>query len=278
MSWILLAFLGGVFSNISSFFSRFILKEKDSDSTLYAWFFEGARAVVFSIVAFTNFRIIVSWYSVLLFLVLGASEFISMFFYMRMHKYSHLSISTILSRTRLIWIPIIAFLIAGEHLMPLTYLGIAVLFIGLAVASAPHKLGKDKGQLYAYISAFFIAINVVVFKMAQPFASDPLLIVFLTLPITLFYPVIISKRKKRIYTFFSYGILPKVGAGVASVVSIYFFARALDGGPATIVNGIYQATLVLSVMAGIFILGEKEDMSRKIAGSVITLIGVLLLS
>lgn len=278
MSWLLLAFLGGVFSNISSFFSRFILKDHDSDSTLYAWFFEGARFVVFLCFAIFSFHLVVTMYSTILFILLGVSEFVSIYLYMKMHKYSHLSISTILSRTRLIWIPLIAFLFAGEHLTSITYIGIAVLFIGLAVATAPHKLKFDKGQIYAYSGAFLIAINAVLLKMAQPFASEPLLIVFLTLPITFLYPLLVKNRNKRLKHFFTHKRWAKFGGGVASVASIYFFAYALKVGPVSIVNGIYQATMILSVLAGIFILGEKEDVTRKIIGSVITLIGVLLLS
>lgn len=278
MNWLLLAFLGGVSSNISSFFSRTILKDDRGDSTLYAWFFEAFRFVVFIVVSLFDFHAVWTFYSVLLLLLMGASEFVSIFFYMKMHRYSHLSISTILSRTRLVWIPLIALVLVGEHLKPVMYIGILVLFIGLAVATAPHKLQFDRGQQYAYLAAFLIALNAVQMKMNQPFATPAVLIVFLTAPSTFLYPLLIKDRRKRIKKFFKHKLSAKFFGGVSSVAAIYFFTLALRSGPVSVVNAIYQGTMVLSVLAGIFILGEKEDTKRKIIGSVVTLIGVLLLS
>src|SRR5258708_36226215 len=108
-----------------------------------------------------------------LLLAMGATEFVSVYFYMKMHAYSHLSVSTILSRTRLIWIPLIAFFFIGEHLKITTYIGIIILFIGLIIATAPKKLQFDKGQTYAYLAAFIIAINTVQLKTNTHFASPP---------------------------------------------------------------------------------------------------------
>lgn len=273
-----MAFLGGVASNISSFFSRKILKDDGSDSTLYAWFFEAVRFGVFFCVALFEFHAVWTFYSILLLLLMGASEFVSIFFYMKMHRYSHLSISTILSRTRLVWIPLIALVLVHEHLKMGTYVGILILFVGLAVATAPHKLQFDRGQKYAYVAAFLIALNAVQMKMNQPFATPAVLIVFLTAPTTFIYPLLIKDRKKRFGHFFKHKLPAKLFGGIASVASIYSFTLALRTGPVSIVNAIYQGTMVLSVLAGIFLLGEKEDTKRKIIGSIVTVIGVLLLS
>ena len=273
-----MAFLGGVASNISSFFSRTILKDDGSDSTLYGWFFEAVRFGVFFIVALFDFHGVWTFYSLLLLLLMGASEFVSIFFYMKMHRYSHLSISTILSRTRLIWIPLIALVLIGEHLKVVTYLGIFILFVGLAVATAPHKLQFDKGQKFAYIAAFLIALNAVQMKMNQPFASPAVLIVFLTAPTTFLYPLLIKDKKKRFKHFFKHKLSAKLFGGIASVASIYFFTLALRSGPVSIVNAVYQGTMILAVLAGIFLLGEKEDIKRKIIGSIITVLGVFFLS
>ncbi|MDE2025361.1 MAG: EamA family transporter [Patescibacteria group bacterium] len=278
MSWLLLAFLGGIASNISSFFSRIILKDDGGDSTLYAWFFEAVRFCIFLVVALFDFHAVWTFYSVLLLFLMGVSEFVSIFFYMKMHRYSHLSISTVLSRTRLVWIPLIALVLIGEHLKVITYIGILVLFVGLAIATAPHKLQFDRGQKYAYLAAFLIALNAVQMKMNQPFATPAVLIVFLTAPTTFVYPLLVKDRKKRFGRFFKHKLSAKFFGGVSSVAAIYFFTLALRTGPVSIVNAIYQGTMILSVLAGIFLLGEKEDTKRKIIGSIVTMIGVLLLS
>ncbi len=104
--WVLLTIFAGLASNGSNFLNRYVLKEK-GDATSWAWFFETTRLLVFVFLAFFDFRVEFSLHSFLLLLGLGFTEFISIFLYMKMHAHAHLSISTILSRTRLIWIPVL---------------------------------------------------------------------------------------------------------------------------------------------------------------------------
>lgn len=78
--------------------------------------------------------------------------------------------------------------------------------------------------------------------------------------------------------FFKKNRMAKLGSAICNVGAIYFFTVAVRGGPASIVTGLYQSTMILAILAGIFILGEKNDIKRKLVGSVVTLIGVILLS
>lgn len=173
-TWAILAIVAGIFSNILNFFSRFILKE-GGDSTVWAWTFEFLRFAFFLPFVFFDYHLTLSFKAITILLFVGLTEFISVYLYMKMHKYSHLSISSILSRTRLIWVPVIAFLFFGERLTGLEYVGIALLFLGLSVVVAPHKLFVDKGAIYANAAAFIIAINTILLKQATPFASTPVI-------------------------------------------------------------------------------------------------------
>jgi len=111
-SWILLALIAGLASNASNFFSRFLLKNGE-DSTVFAWYFEFVRLIVFALIAFFDFKLIITFKSILLLLAMGLSELACVYVYMKMHANSHLSISAIISRTRLIWVPFFAFLLLG---------------------------------------------------------------------------------------------------------------------------------------------------------------------
>src|SRR5258706_14092872 len=99
MNWILLAILAGIASNIFNFLSRYVLKDQD-DPTVYAWFFETIRFVAFALIAIVDWKLILSLRSVILFILLGLTEWISVYWLMKLHKHSHLSISEILSRPR----------------------------------------------------------------------------------------------------------------------------------------------------------------------------------
>lgn len=115
-SWIVLAILGGLASNFFGFTSRFALKDENDDPNAWAFLFEFVRLIVFATFLLFDFSLKWNFQTFHLLFWVGFTEFISVYLYMQMHKYSHLSISTIVSRTRMIWIPIIAFLFFGEHL------------------------------------------------------------------------------------------------------------------------------------------------------------------
>lgn len=273
-SWLLLALVAGIFSNLSNFFNRYLLKDGD-DSTVYAWFFEFSRFIVFGIFAFFDFHIVFSLHAIISLVLMGIVEFLAVFLYMKMHAYSHLSISTIIGRTRLIWIPLISFFFLGEHLSSSVYIGMLILFLGLAIATSPHKLFVDKGLWYAYVSAFIISINAVQIKLNTSFASPALLIVFLSFPTTVGFPLIIRKPK-RFLLFFKKNLWTKLLGALCNVLSIYFFAVAVKIGPVSIVNMLYQATIIFSVLAGIFVLNEREDTKRKLVGTIVALVGIII--
>lgn len=114
-TWFIFALFNGLSSNAYNFFNRYILKDGE-DPTIYAWFVQLLRLIVFSIFALFDWHIILKPPSIFLFFLLGFTEWISIYLYMKMHAYNHLSISTILSRTRLIWVPIIGFFLFQERL------------------------------------------------------------------------------------------------------------------------------------------------------------------
>ncbi|MDE2025362.1 MAG: EamA family transporter [Patescibacteria group bacterium] len=276
MLWFWLAFLAGICSNVFNFFSRFVLKDKD-DPTAYAWYFELIRFVSFTVVAFVDWRLIITLQSIALFILLAITEVLASYWLMKMHQYNHLSISTILSRTRLLWVPILGFFIMRESLRPLEYAGIAVLFLGVSITAAPSKILFDKGVRYANLDSFVIALNIIFTKMALPFASNSVLNDIMVAPSVVLFPFLMKNAKKRIQMLFKKKIFLKSFAILINVASVYLFTQALRVGDASKVTAIYQGMMILSVLAGIVVLKEKQDIKRKLIGAVITLIGVYLL-
>lgn len=275
--WLLLAIITGLLSNTYNFLCRYILKD-DEDSTAYAWFTEISRFVCFAILAMFTWRLHVSVQSIIALLLVGISEFIGGYFYMKMHSYTHLSISTILSRTRLIWVPILAFFIVSESMKLSDYIGILVTFIGVSVIMAPKKLFVDKGSLYANLSAFFIAFNVVLLKLATPYASTAVIVAFEAMPAIILYPLFMKDTKKRFVSLTKTRLPLKISAAGVSVLQIFIFAYALNFGDASKINAVYQGMLIFSVLAGIIFLHERSDVRKKLIGAAITILGVITLS
>jgi len=275
--WILIAALGGLASNASNFLFRYILKSGD-DPSGYAWFHETFRLIFFSFVLLFGFDLVVSPISPATLIGLGVVEFAAAYYLMKMHAYSHLSISTIISRTRLIWVPVIAFFMFGETLERFHYLGIVILFFGLSIVSSPKKIFRDRGIRYAYLAAFIIALVNVFLKLSSAFADIPVTMVFMSLPSVLLFPLVLKTAKKRIVSSVKTNFPLKLLTGLINALSMYLLAWAIKLGPISLVTAVYQSMMLTSVLAGIFVLREKEDVGKKIVGSIISLIGVLLLT
>jgi len=276
--WILFAAIGGLSSNLFNFLSRYILRKNGGDSSAWAWLYETVRAPLFLILALFNFKLILNLHSALLFFGVGITEFISVYLYMKMHQYSHLSISTILSRTRLVWIPLIAYFTIGENLNLKDYFGILILFLGVSVTVAPHKLFLDKGAIYANLAALVIAVNVIILKEAAPFASPPILLFFYSVPSMILFPIFMRNAKQRLILHSKQNFLPKLIAVLASMGAGYFLILALQSGDVSKVNAIYQGMMVTGVIAGIILLKERKDILRKIVGTVLALAGIFFLT
>ncbi|MCL4366416.1 DMT family transporter [Patescibacteria group bacterium] len=275
--WIILAAVAGLGSNIINFFSRYILKD-NGDSTTWAWTFEFLKLLFFIPFLFFDFKFEFHLKSILFLLGAGLTEFISVYLFMKMHKYSHLSVSTILSRTRLIWVPILAFLFFGERLTNLQYIGVAILFIGLSIVVAPHKFFLDKGAIYANTSAIIIALNTILLKQAVAFASTPVIMIFYSLPSVILFPIFMKNTKQRLFNQNLDKKLPKLLGVGANVAALFLLIAALKIGDVSRVNALYQGMLVVNVLAGIILLKERQDILRKLLGTAVTIIGIILLA
>jgi drug/metabolite transporter (DMT)-like permease len=275
--WLIFAVLAGLLSNTFNFFNRFILRNKE-DSTAYSWYYEFFRFLAFCAIAVVfDWQIIITTRSILIFMLLGITETFSVYWYMKMHESVHLSISTILSRMRILWVPIIAFFLLKENLKPIEYLGLLVLFLGVSVTVKPHKFFIDKGAKYANLAAFMIALNVIVTKIGLPYASNSLINAICSFPSIFLFPLLMKSPRKRISVYFHKNILLKSSVIIFNIISAYLLTQALRLGNPSKITGIYQSMMVFSVLAGIVILQEKKDILKKVIGASIVLAGVLLL-
>src|SRR3990167_6577495 len=140
--WFLNSSIAGGLSAVFNYFNRYVLKENE-DSTAYAWYFELIRFSFFALVGYSSLLTPYSIKIIFLLFVSGMLEILGVYIYMKMHTFSELSVSTIISRTRLIWVPVFAFIILGERLGTREYLGILTLFIGVITVASPRKLAMD---------------------------------------------------------------------------------------------------------------------------------------
>jgi uncharacterized membrane protein len=87
-----------------------------------------------------------------------------------------------------------------------------------------------------------------------------------------------TNRMERIKKVFRKKVKFKLAALFFNIISVYLFTIALRLGDSGKVTAIYQGMLVTSIIAGILFLKERNDIGKKILGTIITLVGVIILS
>lgn len=277
-AWITFSILTGITSNVFNFLIRYVLRGQD-DATTFGWLIAVSRFVVFSIIAVLfDWRLTLRIESFFILFLIGITECIALYLYMKMHVYNELSISAVLSRTRMLWTPVFAYLIIGEILKTSDYIGIAFLFIGVAIVSSPKKLFIDKGGIYANSAAVVIALNVVLFKLAQPFTSTSVALAAHSLPSVILMPIIMKNARKRIKLNLKMNTNLKLWTIILNLFAMYFFLEAIRAGEASKVNALMQSMMIFSVLSGIIFLKERTNITKKLIGAAITLIGVLFLT
>lgn len=269
------AIIAGLGSNLYNFLSRFILA-KEGDSSAFGWFAEITRLGTAFLILPWDRHFSFTTQGVLIFMVLGITEIVSIFLFMKMHEFSQLSISTIVSRMRLVWIPILAFIFLGETLLPKEYIGILVLFFGLGIAVSHRKVLVDKGVSYATVSSFVVAALSIVMKIASPLMSTSWLLVGMSGISSVIYPFVLGKKRIQEMLKVHKGI--KLIASLSNVFAMYFYVYALKIGDVSKVTAVYQGMMIVSILAGIIFLKERERITEKLFGSIVTLAGALLLT
>ncbi len=275
MNWFILAAVAGLASNGFNITNRTALKDK-GDYTAYAWWFEFIRSGFFLfIVLFKGFPNL-NLHSLGMFALVGLTELFSVYVFMKMHALTELSISSIISRLRVVWSPILAYLLIGERLNVSEYAGIVAIFAGIAVVSSPKEIKRDKGIKTAFLFSFSSALLSTVLKNVSGLASSEFIVMSQGILPLIVLPFLMQKPAKQI-TMVAVKKFPQmIAAGAFNIISSFLLVKALAVADASKVVGLYQAMTIFSVFYGIFILKEKEKITQKIIGVVIVVVGIVL--
>jgi len=276
-SWFWLAALSGITETGYNTISRVALKNGGSPS-YYTWWFSLVRSVIFFIPALFFSTLDLSLNNLVILSVLGFFNCINVYLFMKMHSLNQLSVSTIISRLRIVWVPILAFFIVGEKLMPKQYIAIIVLLIAVILLRSPKKLLKDKAMFTAVLFSVTTAVVTVFLKMASDITSTSMVIFAMSFPSVIIIPLIITSAKQKLLIPLRKYTFEKLAISGLSIVLIYTFIWALKlGGKVGAVNAIFQSISALSVVVGIILLKEKELIFPKLAGAILVIVGAMLL-
>ena len=274
-NWFWLAFGAGLASALFNFTGRKTLK--GGDPAAFSWLFEFIRLLIFTVLAFGDFYFELNIRTILILLLLGVTEFASVYVFTKMHSLAELSITSVLTRLRLVWVPIFAFVLLGEKLVIDQYLGLILIITGAIVTVSIKSFRSDKGIKTALLSSVLIAVLSVEMKMASEVVSTPILMIFVALPTVLFYPLKMRSAKQRLVKVVRDQYKAGLTFSLTNALSMYLLVSALRIGDASRVMGIYQGVSLISMPLGIIILKEKDRIWWKMAGAALAFLGMLML-
>lgn len=277
MNWFILALLAGTASNFFNIFNRTSLKEK-GDSTVYAWWFEVIRFVVFLFLFLPHVVFPQKIEDYFWLLLLGVNEAASVYFFMRSHQLTDLSLSTFVVKLQLIWTPLLAYLFIGERLSMSDYCAIGIILVGIFIAVYSKKMKKDKGIIITFISSILIALNAVFTKKVTGISNTPLIMMSMSLPAIILLPFLMKNSYKRIITIPKKTFMQCLSGTISNIVAMFLAVSAIRLGSTSKVSAVYQGMMVIALFYSIVVLKERKQMRQKIIGATVTIVGLFILS
>lgn len=275
-NWLLLIVISGLSSNFFNTILRHTLKN-GRDSTAFGWWFELLRLIFFSLFMFWDYSLIISPSNLFWLLALGLCEVVAVYTYMRMHSLTELSVSSIITRLRSIWVAVLAFAALGERLNLQQYLGVVTVVIGTLVVQRSYKFRLDKSMTIAFIFTFASAFSTIIMKHATTYASVSVINVAFSLPAVLLLPIMMKDPLARLKATLPVTLKSNLAASLFNNLTMLTMVSALKVSNASQVVGVFQGVTMLAVVIGIFVLNEHDHKIRKLIAAAITTVGIMLL-
>lgn len=275
-NWLLLVVISGLSSNFFNTILRRTLRD-GRDSTAFGWWFELLRLIFFTLFLFWDYSLVVSPSNLFWLLVLGLCEVVAVYSYMRMHSLTELSVSSIITRMRSIWVTVLAFVMLGERLSPEQYIGVITVILGTLVVQSSYKFRFDKAMKIAIIFTFASAFSTIIMKHATTYASVSVINVAFSLPAVLLLPIMMKHPLSRLKATLPVTLKSNLAASLFNNITMFALVFALKLTNASQVTGVFQGVTMLAVVIGIFVLDEHDHKIRKLIAAAITTVGIMLL-
>lgn len=244
-----------------------------------------AEAVIFAIPAIyffmvSDFKVSFLW----LILVASVITFFNYFFLSSAYKYGELSLVYPVSRSSIIFLPVLAYFFIGETVDTVGIIAIVLIILGTfvmhldsfdkkGVRSILSNIG-NKGSLYALLAALAVA-GYTLWDKVSVTKMEPFLYFYLyTLVIAVFYNLFASLKfsKLEIKTEWRKNRPKIIQVGFFNSFTYILVLMALTMSKATYVGGLRQLSIVIGAFLGYKLLNENLS-KPKIAGILISIIG-----
>lgn len=286
--WFYLISLSGIIFTIVTIVDRIILRE-ESDTLAYAFTRQAISALLIIPVLFFDWQVPTSKVLFVYLFLVGVWDTLSTFLITESLRHLEVSLRTIIYQSRIIWLIILGNLLLGEVLNWQKFLGGVLVFAGVVLATwRRERVGqlkllwerlrngqsteKERGILITLAAAFSTSFQLMAMRYLLNFFSSAVMILGLAGTSSLVFALIMGNLKARVLR------LPRLSFlnGALGMMGGLFFFLATAMTEVTKTVPIANAFAVLTVVFGIVFLRERESWLRKILGSLLAVVGVIL--
>lgn len=284
MNWQILISLSIIFYSVSILLQRLILREDKSQPIAYSIFFQVLCGIFIGSFGFFFADLSLPENLSSLFLNLLLATFLYGFgnvFIFKSLKQTEASKFTVIFAARAFFTVLASSLILREFLTSKQLVGALLIFFGVILVNLKStKFSFGKGELLAFLGAMsFGFANTNDRYLLKFFNLYPFITLVYILPAILM-SMIYSKELKRARLFLNKKVFSKILllCVMYSISSITFFAALQISQNSSQVATINLTNVIIIVLLAIAFLQERESLTKKLLGAILSFIGVLLIS
>lgn len=280
-SWQFLLTVSVITFSISTILQRILMKNNKTDAVAYSFFFQIYTGIFILIYAF------LTGFHMPNLLQYPLNTFIMISFYAAANIFIFKSLSlieasefTVLFVSRAFWTILAAVIFLGERFVLLQILGTICIMLGVVIVS--YKKGAfsfNKGALYALLGALFLGLaftNDAFFVKRFDVASyTGVSFILPSLGILLYSPKVVKNLKP----LFAAAVLGKL-----SLLSLFYATAAITvylaykvGSNVAVLSALSQLSTIFTVLLAVVFLKETSSLWKKLLGSLLAFIGVVLI-
>jgi|SRR3989344_805610 len=272
-------FIAIILGTVTQILKRYILKETNPYAySLATQIISGLIFLPFAIINFSLPQELIAYavlaFASILWSLVSISTYIS-------YKQTEISIRDPIGQSKLLWALLFGVLFLGEMITSHRIIGTSIIFLGVVILiwSPKRKFGKlsDPGIRWTLLAAILNAMVFLLDKASLRWFVPEVYGFFVYLFPMFILVLFLKKRKHHISHLFKIRAKSTILSIVLSAVAYYFTLKAFSLADFTLVYPLLQLTTLLTVVGGIFIMKEKENLWQKIIASVLIIIGAIIL-
>lgn len=282
MPWQILLIFSVLFLSLNGLFHRSLLKDDDSDPKAQAIIFLSLGGILTVFIALFSGKLNLGFSTSLTANLLAIAVFATIAYVLKYHGFKLISASevVILGATSKLWNVVGAYFFLHETITLQKILGAIIILVGVAITMyIDKKFRLNKGTLFVLLAGViwgFVDING--FYILQNMDALNYQIYFYLLPVLALILVSPSTVKKLNYYF-------RVDRAIKiTLLSLFdtlglltLFLAYQAGGQASVIGPLSNAKIIVTVILAMVFLKERDHLTNKLIGAIVTALGVVLL-